>query len=163
MIFPLLKMILILNDTAHCWENETSIAASPFECPREFIKSTSFLRSKSDLHSCTSPREYSRTKVRNRMHATECRVIICAERHTIWQWARPNISHVKRLFLVRYLVFPSICAEQIAHEVEEGVEMLCCVGYYPNLTSHFKACGTGLIPVSDRDVQPKRYFLYFSK
>lgn len=35
-------MILILNDTAHCWENETSIAASPFECPCEFIKSTSF-------------------------------------------------------------------------------------------------------------------------
>lgn len=39
---PLLKMILILNDTAHCWENETSVAASPFECPCEFIKSTSF-------------------------------------------------------------------------------------------------------------------------
>lgn len=35
-------MILILNDTAHCWENETSVAASPFECPCEFIKSTSF-------------------------------------------------------------------------------------------------------------------------
>lgn len=40
---PLLKMILILNDTAHCWENETSVAASHFECPCEFIKSTSFL------------------------------------------------------------------------------------------------------------------------
>lgn len=36
-------MILILNDTAHCWENETSVAASHFECPCEFIKSTSFL------------------------------------------------------------------------------------------------------------------------
>lgn len=35
-------MILILNDTAHCWENETSVAANPFECPCEFIKSTSF-------------------------------------------------------------------------------------------------------------------------
>ncbi|KAA8587156.1 hypothetical protein FQN60_000992, partial [Etheostoma spectabile] len=42
-IFPYTKMILILNDTAHCWENETSVAASPFECPCEFIKSTSFL------------------------------------------------------------------------------------------------------------------------
>lgn len=30
MIFPFSKMILILNDTAHCWENETSVAASPF-------------------------------------------------------------------------------------------------------------------------------------
>lgn len=39
---PLLKMILILNDTAHCWKNETSVAASHFECPCEFIKSTSF-------------------------------------------------------------------------------------------------------------------------
>lgn len=65
MIFPLLKMILILNDTAHCWENETSVAASPFECPCEFIKSTSFPRSNSDLHSCTSVKEYSRTKVFN--------------------------------------------------------------------------------------------------
>lgn len=58
-------MILILNDTAHCWENETSVAASPFECPCEFIKSTSFPRSNSDLHSCTSLKEYSRTKVFN--------------------------------------------------------------------------------------------------
>lgn len=58
-------MILILNDTAHCWENETSVAASPFECPCEFIKSTSVPRSNSDLHSCMSLKEYSRTKVFN--------------------------------------------------------------------------------------------------
>jgi len=58
-------MILILNHTAHCWENETSVAARPFQCPCEFIKSTSFPRSKSDLHSCVTLKEYSRTKVFN--------------------------------------------------------------------------------------------------
>lgn len=62
-IFPLLKMILILNDTAHCWENETSVAASPFECPCEFIKSTSFPRFQLQiLHSCTSMKEKFKDK-----------------------------------------------------------------------------------------------------
>lgn len=58
-------MILILNDTTHCRENETSAAASPFECPREFIKSTDFSPplSNSDPRSCTSQEEYSRTKI----------------------------------------------------------------------------------------------------
>lgn len=41
--------------------------------------------------------------------------------------------------------------------------MLCCAGYYPDLTSHFKAHGAGLIPLSDRDAQLKRIFAAFLK
>lgn len=51
-------MILILNDTAHCRENETSAAASPFECPREFIKSTGFSpRSPIRIHAAAQVRK----------------------------------------------------------------------------------------------------------
>lgn len=49
------------------------------------------------------------------------------------------------------------------HQVEKREDMLCCAGYYPHLTSHFKAYGTGLIPVSNQDARLKRYVLYFSK
>lgn len=41
--------------------------------------------------------------------------------------------------------------------------MLCCAGYYPHLTSLFKAYGTGLILVSNQDARLKRFLLYFSK
>ncbi len=154
-------MILILNDTAHCWENETSVAASPFECPCEFIKSTSFPRSNSDLHSCTSLKEYSRTK--SLSCRTECRINIFVRRYSLWQWALPNIYYVKDYFLLENFLFQGISAVQIAHRVEEREEMWCYAGYYPHLTSHFKAYGTSLIPASERDAQLKRYLLYFSK
>lgn len=41
--------------------------------------------------------------------------------------------------------------------------MLCCAGYYPNLTLHFKAYGTGLLPASDQDVLLKKIFAVFLK
>lgn len=83
-------MILILNDTAHCWENETAVAASPFECPCEFIKSTSFpfqLRSV-QLHESEGIFKDKSLQC----NASECRVIIFDENHSSWQWALPNIS-----------------------------------------------------------------------
>lgn len=60
---------------------------------------------------------------------------------------------------VSFRAFP----QRRLHRVEKREEMLCCAGYYPHLTSHFKAYGTGLIPVSNQDARLKRYLLYFSK
>ncbi|PWA22741.1 hypothetical protein CCH79_00002087 [Gambusia affinis] len=77
---PLLEMILILNDTAHCWENETAVAASPFECPCEFIKSTSFpfqLRY-AQLHESEGIFKDKSLQC----NASECHVIIFDEHHS---------------------------------------------------------------------------------
>lgn len=100
-------MILIVNDTAHCWENETSVAASPFECPCEFIKSTSF---PVPTQICTAARVQKNIQgQKSLMHAAECCIIICVECHSLWQRALPNISNVKEdYFLLEILYFKGI-------------------------------------------------------
>lgn len=153
-------MILILNDTAHCWENETSVAASPFECPCEFIKSTSF---PVPTQICTAAWVWKniqgqKSLMLNRMPYQ----YLCSALQFMTMSPPKYLLCERRLFLIRHFLFQGSSSVQIAHRVEEREGMLCCAGYYPDLTSHFKAYGAGLIPVSDRDAQLKRYLLYFS-
>lgn len=66
-----------------------------------------------------------------------------------------------RLFLIRHFLFPGISTPEIAHRVEQREEVLCCAGYYPHLTSHFKAPGAGLIPVSTEMPATEKIFAVF--
>lgn len=66
-----------------------------------------------------------------------------------------------RLFLIRHFVFRGISTAEIAHGVEQREEVLCCAGYYPHLTSHFKAHGAGLIPVSTEMPATEKIFAVF--
>lgn len=169
MISPLLKMILILNDTAHCWENETSVAASHFECPCEFIKSTSFLV---PTRICTTAPVWK--NIQGQKYLMWCRMPyrgLCSASQFMtvslpkYLLCARTLFFLLLFFVVVFLFDVSFRAfpQRRRHRVEKREEMLCCAGYYPHLTSHFKAYGTGLIPVSNQDARLKRYLLYFSK
>jgi len=144
------KMILISNDTAHCWENETSAAASPFECPCEFIKSTSFPPVPTRVRAAAPVwKKYSRTKVPP--CRTERRINIFVQFHSLWKRGLRNIYFDKE----DHFLFRGI-STGMAHGAEgrrKAVPLLTTI--IRNLASHFQAHGVGLIPASGHDVRPK--------